>query len=40
MVNVDGFNLTHVIEPIEFWTKDMVKQYLPPPESALSPASG
>jgi pyruvate ferredoxin oxidoreductase alpha subunit len=30
MVNVDGFNLTHVIEPIEFWTKDMVKKYLPP----------
>lgn len=30
MVNVDGFGLTHVIEPIEFWTKEMVKQYLPP----------
>jgi pyruvate ferredoxin oxidoreductase alpha subunit len=30
MINVDGFNLTHVIEPIEFWTKDMVKEYLPP----------
>ncbi len=30
IVNVDGFNLTHVIEPIEFWTKDMVKEYLPP----------
>ena len=30
MINVDGFNLTHVIEPIEFWTKDMVKKYLPP----------
>jgi pyruvate ferredoxin oxidoreductase alpha subunit len=30
MVNVDGFTLTHVIEPIEFWTKEMVKQYLPP----------
>jgi pyruvate ferredoxin oxidoreductase alpha subunit len=29
IVNVDGFNLTHVIEPIEFWDKDMVKQYLP-----------
>jgi len=27
---VDGFALTHVIEPIEYWTKDMVKQYLPP----------
>ncbi len=30
IVNVDGFVLTHVIEPIEFWTKDMVRQYLPP----------
>jgi pyruvate ferredoxin oxidoreductase alpha subunit len=30
MVNVDGFTLTHVIEPMELWTKEMVKQYLPP----------
>lgn len=30
MINVDGFGLTHVIEPIEFWTKEMVKEYLPP----------
>lgn len=30
MLNVDGFTLTHVIEPIEFWTKEMVQQYLPP----------
>lgn len=30
MINVDGFALTHVIEPIEFWTKEMVKKYLPP----------
>jgi len=30
MINVDGFTLTHVIEPIEFWSKDMVKKYLPP----------
>jgi pyruvate ferredoxin oxidoreductase alpha subunit len=30
MINVDGFILTHVIEPIEFWTKDMVRKYLPP----------
>jgi pyruvate ferredoxin oxidoreductase alpha subunit len=39
MINVDGFNLTHVIEPIEFWTKDMVKKYLPPfqPLSRLHP---
>jgi pyruvate ferredoxin oxidoreductase alpha subunit len=39
MINVDGFNLTHVIEPIEFWTKDMVNKYLPPfqPLSRLHP---
>lgn len=30
MMNVDGFTLTHVIEPIELWTKEMAKQYLPP----------
>ncbi len=30
MINVDGFSLTHVIEPIEPWTPEMVKQYLPP----------
>ncbi len=30
MLNMDGFTLTHVIEPIEFWTKEMVKEYLPP----------
>ncbi len=29
IINVDGFNLTHVIEPIEFWTKDLVRKYLP-----------
>ena len=29
IINVDGFGLTHVIEPIEFWTKEMVKKYLP-----------
>ncbi len=29
MINVDGFVLTHVIEPIEFWTKEMVQKYLP-----------
>jgi pyruvate ferredoxin oxidoreductase alpha subunit len=40
IMNVDGFGLTHVIEPIEFWTKDMVKQYLPPfkPLNRLDPA--
>ncbi|MBI5250156.1 MAG: pyruvate ferredoxin oxidoreductase [Desulfomonile tiedjei] len=39
MINVDGFNLTHVIEPIEFWDKEMVKAYLPPfrPLSKLHP---
>lgn len=30
ILNIDGFSLTHVIEPIEFWTKEMVQQYLPP----------
>jgi pyruvate ferredoxin oxidoreductase alpha subunit len=30
VINVDGFILTHVVEPIEFWTKDMVREYLPP----------
>jgi pyruvate ferredoxin oxidoreductase alpha subunit len=30
MLNLDGFTLTHVIEPIEFWTKEMVKEYVPP----------
>ncbi len=29
MINVDGFILTHVIEPIELWTKEMVTRYLP-----------
>jgi pyruvate ferredoxin oxidoreductase alpha subunit len=39
IVNVDGFNLTHVIEPIEFWTKEMAKEYIPPfqPLSRLYP---
>ena len=30
MINMDGFILTHVIEPIEFWTKKMAEEYLPP----------
>ncbi len=30
MINLDGFILTHVIEPIEYWTKEMAKKYLPP----------
>jgi len=29
MVNMDGFILTHVIEPIEFWDQEEVKKYLP-----------
>lgn len=29
IVNMDGFILTHVIEPIEFWEEDQVKKYLP-----------
>jgi pyruvate ferredoxin oxidoreductase alpha subunit len=30
IINLDGFLLTHVIEPVEFWTKEMARQYLPP----------
>lgn len=30
MINLDGFILTHVIEPIEYWTEEMAKKYLPP----------
>ena len=29
IVHLDGFILTHVIEPIEFWEKETVKKYLP-----------
>jgi len=29
IVNLDGFVLTHVIEPIEFWNQETVKKYLP-----------
>lgn len=29
IVNMDGFILTHVIEPVTFWTRDMVKKFLP-----------
>jgi pyruvate ferredoxin oxidoreductase alpha subunit len=32
MINMDGFILSHTIEPIEMWTEDMVKKYLPPYE--------
>ena len=39
IVNMDGFILTHVIEPIEYWDADMVKKYLPNfnPVNALNP---
>lgn len=30
MVNLDGFVLTHVVEPIEFPTQEMVDSFLPP----------
>jgi len=30
MLHMDGFIVTHVIEPVEFWDKEQVKQYLPP----------
>ncbi len=29
IVNVDGFTLTHVIEPIEYWDQETVTKYLP-----------
>jgi pyruvate ferredoxin oxidoreductase alpha subunit len=40
IVNMDGFILTHVIEPIEYWDPDQVKEYLPNfnPLNALDPA--
>ena len=39
IVNMDGFILTHVIEPIEFWDQETVKKYLPDfnPINALNP---
>jgi pyruvate ferredoxin oxidoreductase alpha subunit len=30
MLNIDGFILTHVIEPLEYWDPEMVEQFLPP----------
>jgi len=30
MLNMDGFIVTHVVEPIEFWSEDMVRKFLPP----------
>ncbi len=29
IVNLDGFVLTHMIEPVEYWDKEMAKQFLP-----------
>jgi pyruvate ferredoxin oxidoreductase alpha subunit len=29
IINIDGFILTHVIEPVEFWDQDQVEKYLP-----------
>ncbi len=39
MIHVDGFIVTHVIEPVEFWEKEQVERYLPPfkPISRLDP---
>lgn len=39
MIHVDGFILTHVIEPVEFWETEQVERYLPEfkPVHALHP---
>jgi len=29
MIHMDGFILTHVIEPVEFWEEEQVERYLP-----------
>ena len=29
MIHIDGFILTHVIEPVEFWETQQVESYLP-----------
>lgn len=41
IVNLDGFILTHVIEPIEYWDQEAVNKYLPDfkPVSTLNPDS-
>jgi pyruvate ferredoxin oxidoreductase alpha subunit len=36
IVNLDGFTLTHVIEPIELVEKKMVEKYLPPRKPVLT----
>ena len=30
MINIDGFILTHMIEPVEYWDPETVAKYLPP----------
>ncbi len=39
IINLDGFILTHVIEPIEYWDQESVNKYLPDfkPVSTLNP---
>lgn len=39
MIHIDGFILTHVIEPVEFWEEEQVERYLPvfKPVHALHP---
>ncbi|MBC8460110.1 MAG: pyruvate ferredoxin oxidoreductase [Deltaproteobacteria bacterium] len=39
MLHIDGFILTHVIEPVEFWEEEQVERYLPvfKPVHALHP---
>lgn len=39
MLNIDGFILTHVIEPLEYWDPEMVERFLPPfePVNRLNP---
>lgn len=34
MVNIDGFGLTHVVEPVEFPSQEEVDEFLPPYEPA------
>ncbi|MBU2644144.1 pyruvate ferredoxin oxidoreductase [bacterium] len=29
IINIDGFSLSHMIEPIEYWEQEMVDRYLP-----------
>ena len=38
MVNLDGFILTHMIEPLEFLDQEIVDRYLPPYQPSLQPS--